>query len=171
MSEFEDFDLDTDMDEVADLIGFVNPPAGVHVYGIAWAGQDVMGSGDSEQACIKIFYQKIDTVEKVNDRDPDAANGSIFSENFGNNDNGKKFLKARLKSIFGEDIKGSMGPYIKALGEKKMSEYMLKMVTSIHKSTSKGTEYENVRIKSIETISPVDLPEGFELFTYSPAES
>ncbi len=168
MSEFEDFDLDADMDEVADLANFTNPPAGTHIYGVVFCGVDVMGKDEKEQSCVKIIYQKVETIEKVNESDLDAANGSIFSENFGNNDDGRKFLKARLKGIFGSEITGSFKPYIEALQEKKMSEYMLKMTTVIHKSTSNGTEYENVRIKNIETVAPTELPKSFEMYEYDP---
>ncbi len=172
MSDYEDFDLDADMNEVADLVSFSNPPAGTHIYGVVHCATDVMGKDEKEQACIKIIYQKLETIEKVNESDLDAAVGSIFSENFGNSEDGKKYLKARLKDIFGEEISGSFKPYLQALQEKKMSEYMLKMTTAIHTSKSNGQTYENVRIKAIEPVQPVDLPEGFEQFEYSkPSES
>lgn len=167
MSEYEDFDLDGDMAEVKDLVSFTNPPNGTHVYGCVFCGPDTMGKGDKKQACIRIIYQKISTEEKAKEGDLDAANGSVFSENFGNNEDGKKFLKARLKGMFGEEISGSFRPYLDTLQSKKMSEFMFRMTTSINITKNDGQTYENVRIKATETIKPIELPEGFEQFEYS----
>ncbi len=166
MSMHEDFDLDVDVSEVSDVINFSNPADGVHIYGLTFCGQDTMGKDEKEQSCIRFIYQKIATEELADKGAMNAADGSIFSENFGNNDNGRKYLKARIKSIFGDEIKGSFKPYIDQLANDKMSKYMLRMTVKIAKSNG----YENVRIQQLETVPPLDLPENFEQHEYSPGE-
>ena len=170
MSDYEDFDLDEDVSEVSDIISFSNPPAGKHVYGIVFAGIDKLGKDESSSKGVRILYQHVNTIQKANADDMDCAVGSIFSEQFMGGEIGKKWLKKRLKDMFGE-VTGSFGPYIRQLNEKKMSEYMLEMTTTIAKSKKEGVEYENVRIQDIKMISPLPLPEGYEIFEYEPSTS
>lgn len=172
MSEvIEDFDLDIDSDDVADLVGYVNPPDGTHIYGIVFCGIDKLGNKEDSPRGVRIIYQKIATMEKANEGDLDAPVGSLFSESFTSNDMGKKLLKLRLKQIFGDEFKGgNFRPYIDTLAEQKMSNFHLQIVTALNKSVSNGKTYENIRIRSLEPIAPVELPEKWEQFEYEPRE-
>ena len=137
MSE-DDFDLDLDLDEVADLAGFVNPPDGIHVYGVVFCGMDRCG-GEGSAKGIKLIYQKIATLEKVNEDDLDAANSSVFQESFTGNKTGQELLKLRLKQIYGKGYTGGqLRPYVETLAEKKMSEFHLKIGTKISIGKGKG---------------------------------
>ena len=168
MSEYADFDLDSNMDDVADIISYSRPPAGQHVYGIVYAGLDKITRDKELVLGVVIIYQYVSTIKKSNEEDMDVAVGSLFSEQFDSNpDMGKKWLKKRLVDIFGE-VKGNFGPYIKQLNDKKMSEYMLQLTTSIAESKKDGKTFENVRIQDIKMVEPVALPENFEVFEYEP---
>ncbi len=169
MSEVErlDFDLDVSVDEVADLINFVNPVPGRHVYAVAFAGLDRIGKDEDAALGVRIIYQKISTLEKANESDPDTPDGSVFGENFTSNTKGMEFLKARLKQMYGE-VSGSFRPYIEELQENAQAVQMV-LTTTITKSTSNGTTYENVRINDVEILeTPMDLPEGYKAFEYEP---
>lgn len=167
----DDFDLDMNSDEVADLTSWSNPCDGTHIYGVVFAGMSRIGKDETAAKGIRIVYQKIATVEKAKEGDLDAAVGSVFDESFTGNDMGKKILKLRLKQIFGEQYKGGpFRPYIDALQENKMSAFHLQLTTKIHKSTSGGQEYENVRIRDCTPVECMELPQGFEQFEYTPAE-
>ena len=169
----DDFDLDLDSDEVADLVGYSNPADGTHIYGLIFCGMDKQG----DRTVVKFVYQKINTMEKTNEGDLDAAIGSIFQESFSGNDIGQKLLKLRLSQIFGEDWKGGkFRPYIEALGEQLMSNFHLKLTTKLESSVGKkgtkneGRKFENVRIKLCEPVGCVELPEKWEQYKYEPAK-
>ena len=164
----DDFDLDMDSDEVADLVSFSNPADGVHLYGVVFAGMDRMGKDEDSPKCVRLVYQKVATVERVNEGDLDAKVGSVFNEAFGGSDMGQKLLKQRLGQIFGESFKGKFRPFVDALQEKKMSETLLQFTTKI--IPSKDGKYENVRIMGCDVVELPELPQGFEQFEYTPAE-
>ena len=166
MSEYEDFDLDTDVSEVSDIISFSNPPAGKHIYGLVFAGLDKVVRGGESYKGVRLIYQLVKTVHKSNSEDMDAAVGSIFGEQF-LGQMGQEWLKKRLVDLYGE-LNGGFGQYIKQLNDKKMSEYMLEMTTTIVKSKKDGVEYENVRIQDIKMVEPIALPEGFEMYEHEP---
>lgn len=171
MSDEDLFDLDTDLDAVADLVQFVNPHDGTHVFGIAFAGMDKIGA---EKKGIKIIYQLVQTLEAAKPDEAEAPVGSVFQESFMGGDMGKKLLKLRIKQLFGDDISGAMRPYIEAMAEKGKTEFMVKMTTKVVKSKSKNketgdvNEYENVRILDAEPVAPVTLPENWEWLEYTP---
>lgn len=173
MSEQNDFfDLDVDLDDVADLVQFVSPHNGTHIFGIAYSGMDKIGS---EKRGVKIVYQLVNTLEKADPDQEEAPVGSVFQESFSSNDMGKKLLKLRLKQFFGDDIKGAMRPYIEALNEKGRTDFMVKLTTKLVHSKGKDTNgnernYENVRIVAAEAVEPITLPEKFEWLDYSPQE-
>jgi hypothetical protein len=166
------FDLDVDLDDVGDLVQFVNPHNGTSVYGIVFAGMDKIGN---EKKGVKVIYQLVQTLEKADPDGEEAPVGSVWQESFTSNDMGKKLLKLRLKQFFGDDIKGSMRPYIEAMHEKGKSEFMVKMTTKLTQSKGKDAngnerDYENVRVISAEAISPITVPEGFEWMEYKPSD-
>lgn len=165
------FDLDTDLDDVADLVQFVNPHDGTHIFGIVFAGMDKIGA---EKKGVKIIYQLVQTIEAAKPDEAQAPVGSVFQESFMGGDMGKKLLKLRLKQFFGDEIKGSMRPYIDAMMEKGHTEFMVKMTTKMVKTKSKNketgdvNEYENIRILDAEAVEPVTVPETFEWLEYKP---
>lgn len=166
------FDMDVDLDEVADLVQFVNPHNGTHVFGIVFAGMDKVGS---EKRGIKIVYQLLKTIEKANPDQEEAPVGSVFQESFTSNDMGKKLLKLRIKQFFGDDVKGAMRPYIEAMNDKGHTEFMVKLTTKLVASKSKDAagnerEYENVRVIAAEAIAPETVPENWEWMEYTPSE-
>ena len=168
----DDFDLDLDLDEVADLIGFINPPDGIHIYGVVFCGKDRCG-GEGSPKGIKLIYQKIATVEKANEEDLDAPNGSVFQESFTGNKMGQELLKLRLKQIYGSGYTGgALRPYVETLGEKKMSEFHLQLGTKINigqgKGVNKGKTYENVRIQTLVPVDMVELPEKWDQYEHKP---
>jgi hypothetical protein len=164
-----DFDLDLDMAEVADLINFINPIPGKHVYTMAFIGLDRIGKDEDAAMGVRVIWQKVATIEKADESMPDTPNGSVFSETFTGNKMGTELLKVRLKMVYG-DIEGSYRPYIEALAEGAGTNQFA-LTTIITKSTNNGTVYENVRIKDLEVLSqPVDLPEGFNKFEYEPKD-
>lgn len=169
----EKFDLDCDTNEVANLVSYTNPPDGTHVYGIVFCGYDKMGAADDAPIGIRIIYQLIGTEAKAKESDLDAPMGSLLSENFGPNENGKKYLKARLVSLFGAEYKGgTFRPYVEQLQENLMSKAHVYMTTKIVETKGKGEKkdqtYENVRFTSFQSIDPIELPEGFEQYKYEP---
>lgn len=165
------FDLDTDLDDVADLVQFVNPHNGTHVFGIAFAGMDKIGS---DRMGVKIIYQMVETLEAESPDDAAAPVGSVWQESFMGGDMGKKLLKMRIKQFFGDDIKGAMRPYIDTMMEKGRSEFMVKMTTKLVKTKSKNketgeiNEYENVRVLDASAVAPPTLPEKWEWLDYTP---
>ena len=165
----DDFDLDEDVSDVEDIISFSNPPKGIHLYGIVFAGLDKIGAGEDATKGVRIIYQHIVTEQKAKAEDMDVAPGSLFGEQFQGGEVGKKWLKKRLTAMFGE-LTGPFGPYIRQLQEKKMSEYWVRLTTSIATSKKDGNEYENVRIQDLKLIPAGELPEGFKVFEYEPAE-
>lgn len=166
------FDLDTDLDDVADLVQFTNPHDGTHKFAILYAGDDKVGNS---KRGIKIIYQMLEYVEAANADAIKAPIGSLFSESFTGNDMGKKLLKLRLKQFFGDDISGSMRQYIEALNTQFKSEYNVQLTTKTTQSKVKDKEtgdtnvYTNVRILDAEACAPVTLPDGFELAEYTPS--
>lgn len=160
-----DFDLDVNVEEVADLINFVNPIPGKHVYTIGFCGLDRIGKDEDAALGVRIIYQKIGTIEKANEDDADTPNGSVFGENFTSNSTGQSFLKARLKQMYGE-VNGSFRPYIEELQE-NAQQVQLALTTVITKSSKDGNTYENVRINEVEILeTPMDLPAGYKAFEY-----
>lgn len=162
------FDLDTDLGEVADLVQFVNPTNGTHVFGIIFAGMDKIGA---EKQGVKIIYQLVDTLEKADEDDLDTPVGSLFQESFTGNDMGKKLLKLRIKQLFGDDISGGMRQYIEAANISFRSDAMVQMTTKIVHSKGKNAAgetqmYENVRILDLQPVEAVTVPEGFEWYEY-----
>jgi hypothetical protein len=177
MSETEnttpDFDLDFDSDEVSDLISYVNPPNGIHIYGLVFCGMDKAWAADDAPIGVRLIYQKITTIEKANKGDLDAPDSSLFTENFTGNDMGKQLLKARLKQIFGEAYTGGVfRPWLESLQEQKMSAFHLQLTTQINISRGKGDKkdktYENVRIKALVPVACMELPPKWEQFEYEP---
>jgi len=138
-----------------------------------FAGNDKVGAS---KRGIKIIYQLLEYVEAADESAIKAPIGSLFSEAFTGNDMGKKLLKLRLKQFFGDDIKGSMRPYIEALNSQFKSEYNVQLTTKTTQSKVKDKEtgdintYTNVRILDAEACEPVTLPDGFELAEYTPTE-
>ena len=167
------FDLDTDLDEVADLVQFVNPHDGTSIFGIAFAGMDKIGA---DRKGIKVIYQLVQPLDVAHPDEAQAPVGSVWQESFMGGDMGKKLLKLRIKQLFGDEVKGAMRPYIEAMQEKGRSEFMVKMTTKVVKSKSKNketgeiNEYENVRVLDAEACAPVTLPEKFEWLDYTPRE-
>jgi len=175
-SGVDDFDMDFDSSEVSDLVSYINPPDGVHIYGLVFCGMDKAWNADNAPMGVRMVYQKLATVEKSKEGDLDAPNGSLMTESFTGNEMGKKLLKLRLSQIFGESYKGGpFRPYVESLQEQKMSNFHLQLTTKISFSKGKGEKrdrvYENVRINSCTTVTPVELPAGFEQFEYEPAEA
>lgn len=169
MSEdYTDFDLDDDVSEVADIISFSNPPAGKHIYGIVFAGLDKVVRDSTDFKGVRMIYQLIKTVQKTKKEDMDAAVGSIFGEQF-LGEKGKEWLKKRLVDIYGELEPGGFGKYLTQLNQKKMSEYMVEMTTTINNSKGpEGQVYENVKIQDIKMVAAIPLPEGFEMYEHEP---
>lgn len=173
-NQTEDFDLDLDSDDIADLVSFVNPPDGTHIYGLVYCGMDKIGSKESSPMGIKFVYQLIQTVEKADPNGLSAPVGSICQESFTANDMGKKLLKQRLRQIYGDDYKGgAFRPYIEGLGEALMSNFHLQMTTklvTIKDKKDPSITYENLRIKSLEPVACVELPANFEQYVHTPSE-
>ena len=169
---YDDFDLDADASEVADLVSYSNPADGVHIYGVVFMGLDVSGQDEKASRCMTIVYQKVGTVELANEDDMDSAPASLFSERFLGGDMGKQLLKLRLGQILQEEITGSFRPYVERVNASKMSDIYLKLTTKIHKTKKDGITYENVRILDCEPIEadPSMLPDGFEMYEYTPRE-
>jgi len=167
------FDLDTDLEAVQDLVQFVNPHNGTHIFGIAFAGMDKIGA---DRKGVKIIYQLVQTLEAANPDEAEAPVGSVWQESFMGGDMGKKLLKLRIKQLFGDDVSGAMRPYITAMQEKGRTEFMVKMTTKVvkSKSTNKETgdvnEYENVRVLDAEACAPVTVPENWEWLEYTPRD-
>lgn len=174
MSEMQDdfFDMDVDLDDVGDLVQFINPEPGTHIFGIVFAGMDKVGT---DKKGVKIIYQKVQTLEKADPDGEESPIGSVFQESFTSNDMGKKLLKLRIKQFFGEDAKGAMRPYIEAMNDKGHTEFMVKITTKTVQSKGKDSagndrDYENVRIISAEAVEPVTLPEKWEWLEYTPQD-
>lgn len=180
MSELVDFDFDTPISDVADLVSYLNPANGTHVYAIRYAGPD-MTRGDEPKRCMSLVYQKLGTLELVNPDDVDSPIGSIIKEPFTGNKTGYEILKLRLTQIFGKDqmmAAASAGKtfkdMLKQLNEVGKNEFYVQIVTKIVEATSKKdkkTVYENLRILDLQLIptSDVTIPEGFEFVEYEPA--
>ncbi len=166
MSDYEDFDLDTDVADVQDIISFSNPPKGVHVYRVTFMGLDNIGSTEDPSKGIRVIYQHVATEQKGNAEDMDVAVGSIFDERFNGGEKGKEWLKKRLMDFYGE-LSGSMRPYIEGLNSNKP---FIRITTSIAKSKSKkdGQVYDNVRIQDLQPIDDMELPEGYKVHEYEP---
>ena len=174
MSEqnYDFFDLDTNLDDIPDLVQFVQPHDGTHVFGIVYAGEDKVGK---EKRGIKIVYQLVRTIEKARPDEEEVPVGSLFNESFTNNDMGRKLLKLRIKQMFGEDITGSMRPYIDMLN-KGTTQFMAKLTTKQVKSTvakddGSKQDYTNTRVMNAEAVEPLtDLPADWEWYDYTPEE-
>lgn len=176
VGQTDDFDMDFNSDDVANLISYVNPPDGVHIYGAVFCGMDAAWNAPDAPRGVRIIYQKLATIEKSKETDLDAPNGSLMSESFTGNEMGKKLLKQRLSQIFGEAYKGgAFRPYIESLATQKMSAFHLQLTTKVKMTTKiKDGEkrfYENVRINACVPVACITLPEGFEQFEYEPAEA
>lgn len=165
----DNFDLDTDLDDVADLAQFTNPHDGTHVFGIIYAGPDKIG----QKRGIKIIYQLVATLESANPEEDKAPVGSLFSESFTGNDMGKKLLKLRIKQMFGAEVGGSIRQYLDALNGQFRTDAMVKMTTKVVHSNGKDAAgkkvvYENVRILDAQPVEPIPLPDKFEWQEYTP---
>jgi len=167
-----DFDFDTPISEVADLVAYSNPANGTHIYGLVFCGMD-MSRGDDPKVGVSFVYQKLGTVELAKEDDVDAPFGSIIKENFTGNKTAKEIVKLRLTQIFGKEAiekttaeGGSFRPFIEELNKLRTSQFYLQLVTKVVER--KG--YENLRILDVQVVSKdsVKLPEGFEFFDYQP---
>ena len=176
----EDFDFDVPVGDVADLISYLNPADGTHVYTIRYAGPD-MTRGDDPKKCMSIVYQKLGTVELSNPEDVDSPVGSVIKEPFTGNKTGYEVLKLRLSQIYGKEQmakaateKKTFKDLLLQLNNVGKNEFYVQLVTKIMSTVSKKdkkTVYDNVRILDLQLVpkDDVDIPEGFEFLEYEPA--
>lgn len=179
MADVVDFDFDTKLSEVADLISFSNPADGTHLYRLVFCGKD-LSRGDDPVMGVSFVYQKVGTVELVNPDAIDAPVGSIWMENFTGHEKAKKVFRLRVTQIFGKDNveqaekeDKNLGYFVAALEELIKEGLYLQMVTKITTSKSKkdkNVTYENVRIQDLQAIESeyAQWPDGVEVFQYEP---
>jgi hypothetical protein len=139
--------LDESVDNVADLPDYVTPPAGTYVLGIENVELQPYESKDKKTSGhrINVTYKVITTVESEEAPVPD---GSLFSERFTYNEQGKEFFKRAAKKILKDDLQGAT---FRQIFDAMKADVTFDAVLSISKTKgTNGEEYENVRIRVIE---------------------
>lgn len=133
-----DFDFDFDMTEVADLVKYILPANGTHIYALVYCGPD-MTRGDDATLGLSFVYQKLATVELAKEDSIDAPVGSLCKETFANHKVAKQIVKERVKQFFGEQAlldaikrgEKSIAPFLNELGRLKYSEFYVQMTTKV----------------------------------------
>jgi hypothetical protein len=140
--------LDESMDEVADLPDFITPPAGTYTLGIEDVKLEPYESKDKKTKGhrINVTYKVIATQETT---EPPVPDGSLFSERFTYNEQGKEFFKRAAKKILKDDLQGAT---FRQIFDAMKAEVVFDAVLSISKSApnAEGQSYENVRIRVID---------------------
>jgi len=159
MEDSLDFDLDANLDDVEDIIDFQNPVDGSHVLRIGDCS--IQKVGKEEIPMVVFTYQHVRTITQVNADEPASAVGSLFSERFGGNKQGKAFLKKRMKQLLGDALQGmSIRDQMQAVNDNFRADYHVQATTKIvHKDG-----YDNLRIQRVTAIEAEALPEGYKVW-------
>lgn len=140
--------LDGNLDAVADVPDFVDPPDGVYMIKVHEA--EVLAARSSKEAVDKpranqivLTYTVISTVETKN---IPVADGSLFSERFQGTEEGLAYFKRQAKNLLQvENVDGA--PVRDILSTLKESPAVQVVITHSTSKGADGKDYTNLRMR------------------------
>lgn len=147
-------DLDnTKMDDIEDAPGFLNePPTGLYILSVKKASTEsyIPRKGDNagkRMSRIKHIYEVVEVTELEDKNELIPPVGSLLSEAFGGDKDGRKYWKFKAKAILNKDDLGQAT--IKEVCTELMENsqpFKAKVTVKKHKGDD-GTEYSNVQVR------------------------
>jgi hypothetical protein len=153
----------TKMEDIEDAPGFLNdPPVGLYILGVKKASTEayVPKKGDNagkKMTRIKHIYEVVEIVDLEDKNELIPPVGSLISEAFGGDPDGRKYWKFKAKAILNKKDLGTATIKEVCMELTEGSQPFKAKVTVKKSKGSDGTEYSNVQVRVAQGTSQPEI--------------